>query len=66
MENSSTSPTQVQKELKGVDYPASKQELLHHVGNSGNKKEVRDLLEQIPDKKYNSPVDVSKEVGKLE
>lgn len=66
MAKSNTSPAQVQKELKGVDYPASKQDLLDLVGNSGNKKEVRDLLDQIPDKEYNSPVDVSKEIGKIE
>ena len=65
MANSNASPAQVQKELKGIDYPASKKDLLNHVGNSGNK-EVHNLLEQIPDKRYNSPVDVSKEVGKLE
>lgn len=66
MANSNASPAQVQKELKGVDYPASKQDLLNQVGNSGKSKEVRNLLEQIPDKKYNSPVEVSKAVGDLE
>lgn len=65
MENSKANPVEVQKELKGVDYPASKQDLLEHVKKNGNKKEVLDLLEEIPEKKYDSPVEVTKAVGKL-
>lgn len=66
MANSDSSPIDVQKKLKGIDYPASKQDLLNHVKNNGSNKEVLDLLKNIPDKEYNSPVDVSKAVGDLE
>lgn len=65
MGDSSASSAEVQKELKGIDYPASKQDLLDHVRDSGKGKDVHDLLKQIPDKKYNSPVEVSKAIGDL-
>ena len=61
------SPAQVQKRLEGVDYPASKQDLINHAkkGGDGNK-EITDLLNQLPDKDYHSPVDLNKEIGKIE
>lgn len=65
MGKSNTTPTQIQKELKGMNYPASKQDLLDHIDNNGKNKEVHSLLEQIPDKEYNSPVEVNKEIGQL-
>ena len=61
------SPAQIQQSLDGVDYPATKQDLIRHAGKSGDKnEEVMKILKQLPDKDYNSPVDVSKEVGKIE
>lgn len=61
------SPAQIQERLDGVDYPASKQDLINHAGKGGDKnEEVMNILKQLPDKEYNSPVDVSKEVGKIE
>ena len=61
------SPAQIQQRLDGVDYPASKQDLIKHAGKKGDKnEEVMKVLKQLPDKEYNSPVDVSKEVGKIE
>lgn len=64
MGNSKISPIEIQKHLGGVDYPASKQELVDHVSKNGEKKkEVIEIMKKIPDKKYNSPVDVSKAVS---
>ena len=61
------SPAQIQQSLDGVDYPASKQDLIKHANKSGDKnEEIMKILKQLPDKDYNSPVDVSKEVGKME
>ena len=67
MRNAKVSPAQIQKKLDGVDYPASKQDLIDHVKNSeGNNKEVIQVMDQLPDKDYNSPVDVSKAVGQID
>ena len=61
------SPAQIQKSLNGVDYPASKSDLIKHANNNKDKnEEVMNVLNQLPDKHYNSPIDVTKEVGKIE
>lgn len=67
MGNAQVSPAQIQERLDGVDYPASKQDLIDHVKNSkGDNQEVVEVMNKLPDKDYNSPVDVSKEVGQIE
>lgn len=66
MRDSHASPAEVQKELKGVDYPASKQDLVEYAARKDRNSGVLDLLNQIPDKIYNSPVDVSKAIGDLD
>lgn len=58
-------PIEVQKYLKGVDYPAFRNDLVAHAEEQGADDEVLDLLEQIPDDEYETPADVSKAVGNL-
>jgi hypothetical protein len=59
-------PIQVQKQLGGVDYPASKQDLIEHVKKDGNNSsDVVEMLNRLPDKEYNTPIDVTKELGNL-
>ncbi len=59
-------PIQLQKHLKGVDYPASKQELIEHAKHLGADKDALSVLEQLPDEEYETPADVSKAVGDIE
>ena len=67
MGNGNASPAQIQEKLDGVDYPASKQDLINHAKKSGGgNDDVIQVLKQLPDKDYNSPVDVSKAVGQVE
>jgi hypothetical protein len=58
-------PIQIQKYLKGVDYPAFRDDLIAHAEEQGADDEVLDLLEQIPDNEYETPADVSKAIGNL-
>jgi hypothetical protein len=58
-------PIQLQKYLKGLDYPVSKQQLIEAAKKNGADENVLATLQQLPDKKYDAPVDVSEEVGKL-
>ncbi|WNV74667.1 DUF2795 domain-containing protein [Geodermatophilus sp. DSM 44513] len=51
------SPIEIQKALKGMDYPASKQQILEHA--KGSDKEVVDALEKIDDREYDGPSGVS-------
>jgi hypothetical protein len=59
-------PVQLQKDLKGMDYPANKQDLIEHAKRQGADENVRSTLEQLPDQNYETPAEVSKAVGELE
>ena len=59
-------PIQIQKFLKGVDYPASKSDLLENAERQGADEDVRSTLEQLPDEEYETPADVSKALGNIE
>lgn len=57
------SPVSVQKFLGGMDYPASKQEICNHARQHDADQQVMDFLEQIPDRQYDGPNGISKELG---
>ncbi|MBE9166999.1 DUF2795 domain-containing protein [Pleurocapsales cyanobacterium LEGE 06147] len=59
-------PVQVQKFLKGVDYPASKQDLIEHAKQQGADENVCSTLEQLPDEEFETPAAVSKAIGDIE
>ncbi len=61
-----TNPIQLQKHLKGVDYPASKQDLISHAEQQGADDKALSVLQQLPDEEYETPADVSKAVGAIE
>ncbi|MDQ3833528.1 MAG: DUF2795 domain-containing protein [Actinomycetota bacterium] len=56
-------PVHVQKFLGGLDYPASKEDLMKRAEQEGADQEVRSILEQLPDQNYEIPADVSKAIG---
>ncbi|WP_250475959.1 DUF2795 domain-containing protein [Caballeronia sp. GAFFF1] len=53
----------MQKALKGIDYPADKQTLLDTARGNGASEEVTNALDALPDQEYESPAAVSKAVG---
>ena len=59
-------PIQLQKHLKGVDYPAKKQDLIKHAKQQGADQDALSTLEQLPDEEYATPAAVSKAVGEVE
>jgi hypothetical protein len=59
-----TSPIELQKHLSGVDYPASKDELIDRAQQQGADSDVLDVLRQIPDRQYDGPNAVSAEFSK--
>ena len=60
------SPAQVEKFLKGMDYPVSKTDLIKHAQQQGADENIRAALQRLPDQTFHSPVDVSKAVGELD
>jgi hypothetical protein len=60
-------PIQLQKHLKGVDYPATKDDLIEQAEENGADDDVIDVLEQLPDdEEFETPADVNKAVGEIE
>lgn len=60
-----TNPIQLQKYLQGVDYPASKDDLVRRAQQRGADKQVVQTLKSLPRNQFNSPNDVSEAVGDL-
>jgi hypothetical protein len=62
----SINPVQLQKHLKGMDYPASKQDLIDHAKKNGADENALSVLEKIAEDQYETPTDVNKAVGKVD
>lgn len=58
-------PVQIQKFLKGVDYPASKAALIETAKKHGADDNVCSSLEQLPDEDFQTPADVSQAFGRM-
>lgn len=56
-----TSPIEVQKALKNMNYPANKEDLVKHAKDRDASDKVMQDIENLPDKEYTSAADVSKE-----
>ncbi|MDP9353521.1 MAG: DUF2795 domain-containing protein [Chloroflexota bacterium] len=59
-------PIQVQKFLKGLDYPASKQDVLQKAEQEGADEDVRSTLEQLPEEQFETPAAISKAIGQIQ
>ena len=56
------SPIDIQKALSGMDYPASKDQIVRHAEQNGADGEVLDALKKIEDREYEGPSGVSSAV----
>jgi hypothetical protein len=52
-------PIQMQKFLGGMEYPATKEQIVEHARDKGADEAVLDGLKAIPDREYNGPNAVS-------
>ncbi len=58
-------PIQLQKYLKGIEYPADRETILESARGNGADQDIISTLEQLPDREYKNPAEISKEVGKI-
>ena len=56
-------PIHLQKALKGVSYPASKDDLIATAKNNGADGEVLTFLDGLPDREFGGPNGVTKEIS---
>ncbi|MFL5245368.1 MAG: DUF2795 domain-containing protein [Gemmataceae bacterium] len=62
----SATPVGVQKHLKGVDYPATKEDLLKTAKKNGAPSDVMETLQKLPAEKFTGPDDVMRAYGQEE
>ncbi len=53
------SPIDIQKALGGMEYPATKEEIVKHARDKGGDSDVIEALEKIEDRQYDGPSGVS-------
>ena len=58
-------PASVERYLKGVSFPADKNDLMRQIRVNGAPQDILETIEQFSEKTYHSPIDVSKEYGQL-
>ena len=58
------SPAEVEKYLRGLDYPVSKADLVKHVRQE--MQQLLEVLQKLPDQTYQKPTDVAKAFGEVE
>lgn len=59
------SPVEVEKFLRGLDFPSGKDGLISKARDNGAPDDVISLLDSLPEQDYHSPIDVSKAIGNL-
>jgi len=55
---SNVNPADIQKQLKGVNFPASKDEVASQVQSNGGSSDIVDKIKNAATDKFNSPQDV--------
>lgn len=60
---SKANPIELQKYLAGVDYPAQRDDLVQAAEKNGADADTLDILRGLPDRTYEGPSGVSKEIG---
>ncbi len=60
------SPAIVEKFLGGMHYPAARNKLIDNARNKDAPDNVMALLNKLPNKTYTSPIDITKEIGKID
>lgn len=55
-------PTQIQKFLGGMDYPAGKKEIVEHARGQNAPEDIIRSLEQLPDRQFEGPTGIIEEL----
>ena len=63
--NASTPEAVVQSALKGIHYPASKQDLIKTAQSNNAPETILSKVRALPDQEYSGPQDVQRQFGKF-
>lgn len=59
-------PAQVEKFLGGMDYPASRDDLVSYAKQKGADNNVLQTIQNLPYDNFDTPADVSEAIGEME
>jgi hypothetical protein len=59
-------PIELQKHLKGLDYPAKKEDVVKTARDHGADDELAGILSKLPDRRFETPAEISKAVSDLQ
>lgn len=59
-------PVEVEKSLKGIDFPAKKQDLVNHAKQHGADQEVIQTIQDLPRNEFHTAADVTKAIGEMD
>lgn len=60
------SPANISFHLKGIDFPAHKEDLIEQAKNNDAETEVLDMIEKMPDDEFQNMADVMKAYGEAD
>ncbi len=60
------SPSNIAHHLKGIHYPARRDDIISRARENGAPQEIMDVLQQIPEREYGNMADLMKGVGEVE
>jgi len=63
--HSQANPVEVQRFLEGVGYPTRKDRLVQEARSQGASRDVRETIERLPERQFDSPTEVSEAIGSL-
>lgn len=59
-------PVEVEKSLKGIDFPAKKDDLVKHAKQHGANQDVLETIQQLPKEEFFNAADVAKAIGEMD
>ncbi|ACK73516.1 conserved hypothetical protein [Gloeothece citriformis PCC 7424] len=59
------SAVDISKLFAGMDFPASKQDLVNRANQENANQELKDIVSQMPDREYETMADVEKGFGEV-
>ena len=59
-------PAQLEKHLKGVNYPVNKAELVRHMERNGADESIRAAISALPNQSYDSPAAVNRAISAMQ
>lgn len=60
------SPAAVERYIKGIDFPADRDNLIKQAEKNNAPEDVLHVLNQFEEKEYRTVIDIAKEVGRIE